>query len=122
MVMRTSWLGWNQLKCYIVGSVMIRKKIEEAIKKGLEDDANDDVVKEWSRKVRQLFNEKTVEHGDNRSPTNEATMKTPVKVTVNSDQTNFMKGSSFVKGSSLICNVQSTGRNNEKTKVVDGCE
>ncbi|CAH1448258.1 unnamed protein product [Lactuca virosa] len=99
-----------------------KKKIEEAIKKGLEDDANNDVVKEWSIKVRQLFNEKTVEHGDNSSPTNEATMKTPIKVAVNSEQNNFVKGCSFVKGSSLICNVQSTGRNNEKTKVVDGCD
>ncbi|CAI9296588.1 unnamed protein product [Lactuca saligna] len=107
-------LGWNQLKCYIVGSVMIRKKTEEAIMKGLEDDPNDDVVKEWSIKVRQLFNEKTVELGDTSLPTNEVAMKTPGKVAVNSKQNNF------VKGSSMICQVQSTGRNNEKTKVVDG--
>ncbi|CAH1418803.1 unnamed protein product [Lactuca virosa] len=56
------------------------------------------------------------------SPTNEVTMKTPVKVAVNPGQSNFVKGSSFVKGNSLICNVQSTGRNNEKTKIVDGCD
>ncbi|CAI9275416.1 unnamed protein product [Lactuca saligna] len=37
-------------------------------------------------------------------------MKMPVKV-VNFNQ------SDFVKGSNMICNVQSTGRNNEKTKV-----
>ncbi|CAH1440015.1 unnamed protein product [Lactuca virosa] len=96
-----------------------KKKIEEAIKKGLENDGNDDEVKEWSRKVSQLFNATTVEHGDNSSPkneANEATMKTPVKVAVNSEQSNF------VKGSSPICNVQSSVENNEKTKVVDGCD
>ncbi|CAH1452702.1 unnamed protein product [Lactuca virosa] len=93
-----------------------KKKIEEAIKKGLENDANDEEVKERSQKVHQLFYATTMEPGDNRSPTNEATMKTSVKVVVNSDQSNF------VKGSSPICNVQSTGRNNEKTKVVDVCD
>ncbi|CAH1427114.1 unnamed protein product [Lactuca virosa] len=59
---------------------------------------------------------------DNISPTNEVTMKTPVKVAVNPGQSNFVKGSSFVKGNSPICNVQSTGRNNEKTKIMDGCD
>ncbi|CAI9299895.1 unnamed protein product [Lactuca saligna] len=89
---------------------------------GLEEDANDDVVKEWSRKVQKHFNVKNVEHVDNISPTNEATMKMPIKVAVNSGQSNFVKGSGFVKGNSPICNVQSTGRNNKKTKIVDGCD
>ena len=100
-----------------------KKNVEEAINKGLENDANDEELKEWSWKVRQLFYATTVEpervdypkesekinvvggitNGDNSSPTNEATMKTPFKVAVNSNQSNL------VKGSSPICNVPLEG-------------